>query len=402
MKFFKIKFTLFLLVISFYSVLAQSSVQYTFDNCDYKEAQGLLADVTVTGNPDCVCGLNGNSLLFDGNDTLVFPKTYSDLFIRESYTFDFYFTLVDVQSDMDIFATSATCIGNDSTMTLKYLTANDELLFFMGSSSNNFMINLTKLDPSVCWHRFTLVKSETEYFYYLDNVLQERFVSRENIPVSKTNPLTFGANKCSVLGSVPMNGQLDNISWTERALSPLEIAASYVFPDQIVTRDTTIFTGSSVSIAMGSSCAQTAGWSPIDNLDLTNPFAPIATPDESTTYTSVINYRHCTITDTVRIYVVDEDDIDCNSILLPKAFTPNNDGLNESYGISNQFILEGMEFFQVFDRSGAKLWEAQNEFSTWDGTFKGQPMTSGLYFYKVKYRCKGEEFLKIDSFTLIR
>lgn len=383
-------------------VLYAQSVAYSFDDCSLSEQNNSLPSGLILGDPDCTCGLQGNSFYLDGNDTLVFPPEFSDLFIEESFTFDFYFTIEPQAAEMDIFSSSSSCLKNDSTMYFKYLGSTEELFFLLGSNINNILLARTKIDPGICWHRFTLVKSKTEYFYYLNNKLITRFVSRENIPLSRTQPLALGINRCSALGATPFKGQFDDIVFLRQALSPVEIAASYKFPDQIITKDTTIFTGDAVTLSIGESCAGSVSWTPGADLDISDPFMPIASPEETTIYQSRIQYRHCVITDTVKIYVVDEENIDCADILLPKAFTPNNDGLNDFFGVSNLFILEGFEFLEIYDRSGTKVWVGNDASMTWDGRFKGQPLTSGVYYYKIKYMCGGEEYFKVDTFSLLR
>lgn len=379
-----------------------SVIRYSFDNCDVSEDNGFLPSGQIFGDPTCVCGLDGNSYYFDGNDTIIFPGAFSDLFIGDAFTLDIYFTVEPQNGEMDIFSSSASCLKSDSTMYLKYLGSTGELFFLMASNINNILLARTKIDTTVCWHRFTLVKSKTEYFYYLNNELITRFVSRENIPLSRSSPFALGINACSTLGSIPFHGQFDDIVMLNTALSPVEIASSYKYPDQIVTKDTTIYTGSSVTLTLGHSCTPGVTWTPAASLDNAASFAPLASPEESTTYQSFLQFRHCTITDTVRIYVVDKESVDCSKILLPKAFTPNNDGLNDTYGISNLFILENFEFLEIYDRSGSILWKGTEASQQWDGMFGSQAVSSGVYFYKVKYSCGGEEYFVVDTFSVIR
>lgn len=380
----------------------QTTIRFGFDDCNLSESSGIVPAGQLQGDPACTCGLSGNSFYLDGNDTLVLAPEFSDLFAREFFTFDFYFTVEESTGEMDVFSSGTACISNDSIMYMKYFGNTGEVSFLMGSNINNLLLAKSKLDPSVCWHRFTLVKSKTEYFYYLDNVLILRFVSRENIVISRTNPLAFGYNLCGVQGSELFRGQFDEITWTDKALSELEIVNSYKYPDQIINRDTTIFLGDNVQINTGNTCAASIAWTPTQGLDLASPFNPVASPEESVTYRSEMVYRHCTVQDSVRIWVVDRENLDCQKLLLPKAFTPNGDGLNDRFGISNLFIVESLAFMEILDRSGAVLWRTEDLGSTWDGSFRGTEQSSGVYFYKVKYTCSGEEFLKIDSFSLIR
>jgi gliding motility-associated-like protein len=40
--------------------------------------------------------------------------------------------------------------------------------------------------------------------------------------------------------------------------------------------------------------------------------------------------------------------------------------------------------FMVFDRLGNKVFETNNQAMPWDGTYKGEPMNTGIYVYYLK------------------
>ena len=79
-------------------------------------------------------------------------------------------------------------------------------------------------------------------------------------------------------------------------------------------------------------------------------------------------------------------------VYVPNAFSPNGDGINEDFRI---FTVEGIEaqivLFMVFDRWGEHIYEAY-DFSIhsssqwWDGTFKGEGMSPGVYAYYIEIR----------------
>jgi hypothetical protein len=58
--------------------------------------------------------------------------------------------------------------------------------------------------------------------------------------------------------------------------------------------------------------------------------------------------------------------------------------------------------FEVFDRWGGRVFEAASVFDGWDGTSQGQPLNAGIFLYRLRYRCKGEERLKSGTVTLLR
>lgn len=382
---------------------AQSNVvRYNFDDCTLRDASGVLPDAISDGAASCRCGVTANALYFNGSDDhLIFPQEMSLLFDTD-FTLDFYFWPDPTDREMDIFSNKANCLSVDSSLTIRYFGDTNEVLVEFGSNINNFFSTKVVLDTDRCWHRVTVVKFNLEYRILINNVLARRIISRENINLSRLAPIVIADNPCIAPDAVPFAGRIDEFSITTRALSDLEISRSYLFPDRIVTSDTTIFKGNNLQIVFGSTCATSVIWTPAENLNDNTVLSPIATPDETTTYKVQVFNGTCTVSDEVTIYIADRDKLDCNQILLPKAFTPNNDGLNDNYGISNTFIVERLEFFEVYDRWGARMWSADGVNDQWDGSFNGTPVTPGTYIYKIKYICGDEERVAVNSFAVIR
>ena len=68
---------------------------------------------------------------------------------------------------------------------------------------------------------------------------------------------------------------------------------------------------------------------------------------------------------------------------IMKLFTPNNDGFNDYWKISN--ILElGRVHVKIYDRYGTLIYESREYQNDWDGTSKGKPVAEGGYIYHVK------------------
>ena len=91
-------------------------------------------------------------------------------------------------------------------------------------------------------------------------------------------------------------------------------------------------------------------------------------------------------------------------IYIPNAFSPNGDSNNDEYYISPfGRSLGGIESFVIFDRWGNKVWETNNPEASWDGTFKGQNVTEGLYpFFLKAFLINGERIERKGSLHLIR
>lgn len=67
----------------------------------------------------------------------------------------------------------------------------------------------------------------------------------------------------------------------------------------------------------------------------------------------------------------------------PKFFTPNGDGMHETWNILGIETLESPSVF-VFDRYG-KLLAQLNATGGWDGNFNGRPMPSSDYWFRFEY-----------------
>lgn len=137
-----------------------------------------------------------------------------------------------------------------------------------------------------------------------------------------------------------------------------------------------------------------------------NDAEPLITPQSGGRQTYVLTLTDaasgCTSTDSLSITVVDPSQLDCRELFLPKAFTPNGDGLNEIYRISNPFVVQDLVAFEVFDRWGSRVFVTTDPFQGWDGSVDGVKVNSGVFLYKVRYTCDGQELLHTGSFTLMR
>lgn len=117
-------------------------------------------------------------------------------------------------------------------------------------------------------------------------------------------------------------------------------------------------------------------WSPKEYLD--NPYSPnpIANPIESTVYTvTTLIEDGCEITDNVTVTVRRE-------LKIPNGFTPNGDGVNDTWEIANIAFQPGATV-EIFDRWGSKIFESIGYKSNWDGTSNGQLLPTHTYFYVI-------------------
>ena len=88
------------------------------------------------------------------------------------------------------------------------------------------------------------------------------------------------------------------------------------------------------------------------------------------------------------------------SIHMPTAFTPNNDGLNDTFGVVGQ----GIDDFQlvIFDRWGNEVFASNTADARWDGHWNGQPLPQGAYSYKATATNRYQQaVVKVGSVMLL-
>lgn len=70
----------------------------------------------------------------------------------------------------------------------------------------------------------------------------------------------------------------------------------------------------------------------------------------------------------------------------PNAFTPNGDGINETWRPINNVIDLEAYLLLIYDRWGREVFSSTDPFEEWDGTHNGDPVPMGVYVYRAKYR----------------
>jgi gliding motility-associated-like protein len=92
----------------------------------------------------------------------------------------------------------------------------------------------------------------------------------------------------------------------------------------------------------------------------------------------------CLGTDSVYIKLT-SDEISSNYIFIPNAFSPDGDGLNDTFmAIATSDYIQKFHML-IFDRWGGQIFESNDIFVGWDGTKHGTPLPGGMYTYKITY-----------------
>ncbi len=162
--------------------------------------------------------------------------------------------------------------------------------------------------------------------------------------------------------------------------------------------DENIILGDSVIFNLFSSVEpDTVIWSPAAFVSLADQLNTVARPLENTTYTVTVQDENgCTTSASIRV------EVDLRvPVFAPTAFSPNGDGINDTYelGLGDRGIV--VLSFQIFSRWGDLVFSDPN--MGWDGLFLGKPAPLDVYVLAAEIRlADGTVELVRGDITLVR
>ena len=128
----------------------------------------------------------------------------------------------------------------------------------------------------------------------------------------------------------------------------------------------------------------------------TGETTPSISVNEVGTYYITVTKNLCEASDTVKVTPGDCD------VYLPSAFTPNNDNLNETFGVVDNVALQYYSM-QIYSKWGQLIFSSSDVTKKWDGTFKGKKMPAGSYLWMLNYvNRRGRAFYEQGMVQLIR
>ncbi|MEL6867461.1 MAG: gliding motility-associated C-terminal domain-containing protein, partial [Bacteroidota bacterium] len=110
---------------------------------------------------------------------------------------------------------------------------------------------------------------------------------------------------------------------------------------------------------------------------------------------------HCPLLcDTASLYIWQEIDPQDPGLSIPNAITPNDDGVNDL------LIIDGMERYpkselSILNRWGDLVFYARPYLNDWGGTYEGQPLPEGTYYYILRTDLGNKRDLK-GSISILR
>jgi gliding motility-associated-like protein len=115
-------------------------------------------------------------------------------------------------------------------------------------------------------------------------------------------------------------------------------------------------------------------WLPAEGIESFAAASPTVSPLRTTVYkVNVITAEGCTATDSVKVTVR-------KPVVVPNAFSPNNDGINDAWEIANIETRQNVRM-EVYNRWGSRVYESEGYDNPWDGTAAGKQLPVNTYFY---------------------
>lgn len=139
-------------------------------------------------------------------------------------------------------------------------------------------------------------------------------------------------------------------------------------------------------------------WSPFETLNNSINSTVIANPIVTTKYyLSGTNDNICFGKDSIVVTT----DFSKNNMQLPNSFTPNNDGVNDCFGLKYYRGIQNLSFI-IYNRYGEMVFSSHNPDECWDGKYKGQPADPGSYVYYLSALTTCGNTVRKGSFLLLK
>ncbi len=409
----------FFLLIAFFGLAvwplsAQTTIglvaYYPLDSI-YRDATGNTANTgTPAGNPYFSCGAFGNALRMNGqsDEVVILGGPVNDEFDDEDITISLYIKPTGGDGTQYVLSKrSPSCFGGNEFY-IRYVPGSRTVnVVFLETLDKSVGLAYT-LNNTACWQHIAVVREGGRVRLFINGELVQVRSTANRLDVFNDGDLTIGNSRCKGPAERGFNGLIDDLRIYNRALSEKDVRELYFRPDQIerTSQVLNVFLGNSVDISLTNTCATSFSWSPTAGLSDPAAAEPSITPTEKGEILYTISMRDtvstCVARDSILLNVIDPDDLDCNAIFLPSAFTPNGDGLNEDFGISNPYAVQELLAFDIFDRWGNKVFSTTDPFQRWDGSYRGQAVNPGVMKYVLLLRCDGEEKVLTGTLSILR
>jgi gliding motility-associated-like protein len=144
-------------------------------------------------------------------------------------------------------------------------------------------------------------------------------------------------------------------------------------------KDTILKVGQTTLLTVNDGVGSSYYWYPNVNGSIACPTCSntVVQPTVTTRYyVEVSNSPYCKRRDSVLVKV----DFVCGDFFVPNAFSPNGDGLNDMINVHGFCVATYV--LQIYNRWGEKVFETTSMTESWDGTYQGKALDTGVFMYR--------------------
>jgi gliding motility-associated-like protein len=143
--------------------------------------------------------------------------------------------------------------------------------------------------------------------------------------------------------------------------------------------------GTATLVTTANGSGLTYVWSPGAYLNNPAIASPVVTPRDDVNYTvTVTSADGCSASDQVFVKLL-------KLLEIPNVFSPNNDGVNDRWVIKYLESYPGATI-EIFNRYGQKVYQSVGYSKPWDGTYKGNQVPAGTYYYIINPKNGRQQF----------
>jgi gliding motility-associated-like protein len=205
-----------------------------------------------------------------------------------------------------------------------------------------------------------------DYFGFANNENESVLTNRPSISSDANHNSTAGIYRLVASGGVSNNYNFiyQNGTLTINALPVVNISASAVLINQ------------GESATLNASGGTNYVWRDNNGTLVGSGESLVVSPTETTQYVvEVTNSSGCVSSKNISISVI-------KPLVIPNAFSPNGDGVHDWWEIKH-IDQYPTALIQIFDISGARVYESRGYANPFDGNFKNQPLKTGVYYYVI-------------------
>lgn len=261
-----------------------------------------------------------------------------------------------------------------------------------------YSYNVVVVDSLGCWstttHTVIVHSPDKPYIYGLDSLCSTDSVLLWVSPTNYQYVWSTGATTDSIFVHTSGTYKVHMINQWGCIDSTAKKIVYYAPPIANAGRDTTILVGNPVTLSgLNSIGAAFYEWSVSANTDTVT----IWPSSDTTIRLLVVNSHGCYNYDSVTIHVVQ-----CKFPIVPNAFSPNGDGMDDVFKILNKEDFATLNGLHIFNRWGQEVYNTNIKSEGWDGKFQGIDQPIGTYIYFISTTCNSTQFQTKGSLTLIR